>query len=41
LADGFEALLGSEFVEVERRLSLEGREVDTLQVGDVLVAIAP
>jgi len=39
LPDGSMVTLTSEFFEVEKKLTLEGKAVDTLQVKDVLVAI--
>lgn len=37
-ADG-DVVLGPEFFKVEKRLTLGGRAVDTVQVGDILVAV--
>ena len=32
--------LGPEFFDIEKRLMLDGRAVDTIQVGDLLIAIS-
>lgn len=39
--DGEDVILTSEYVEVENRLLLDGKEVETVQLGDVLIAIRP
>jgi len=41
LSDGSVVTLDKSFVEVQRKLTLEGKAVDTLQVGDVLIAVSP
>lgn len=38
-ADGNDVELGPEFFKVEKRLMLEGKAVDTIQVGDILIVI--
>ena len=37
--NGSEIELNSEYLALEKRLMLDGKAVDTLQVGDVLIAI--
>lgn len=37
--DGEDVVLGPEFFKVEKRLMLGGKAVDTIQVGDILIAI--
>ena len=41
LADGSSVTLDKRYVEVQRKLTLEGKAVDTLQVRDVLIAVSP
>jgi len=41
LSDGSVASLDSSFVEVQKKLTLEGKAVETLQVRDVLIALSP
>ena len=41
LSDGSEVTLDRSFVEVQKKLTLGGKAVDTLQVGDVLIALSP
>jgi valyl-tRNA synthetase len=41
LSDGSTITLDQTFVEVERKLTLEGKAVDTLQVQDILIAVSP
>ena len=39
--DGENVKLTKEFFESEKRLMLNGKEVETIQVGDILIAIEP
>jgi len=39
--DGEEIILGKEFLELEKRLMLNGKQVETIQVGNILIAIEP
>ncbi|NLI73473.1 MAG: valine--tRNA ligase [Euryarchaeota archaeon] len=41
LSDGSSVTLDRRFVEVERKLTLEGKTVDTIQVRDILIAVSP
>lgn len=38
-ADGEDVVLGPEFFKVEKRLTLDGKAVDTIQMGNILVVI--
>ncbi len=41
LADGSKVELDQSFIEVQRKLMIEGKAVETLQVRDILIAISP
>ncbi len=41
LSDGSMVTLDPSFVEVQKKLTLGGKAVDTLQVGDILIALSP
>ncbi|HOB38018.1 MAG TPA: valine--tRNA ligase [Methanomassiliicoccaceae archaeon] len=41
LGDGSSVTLDKRYVEVQRKLTLEGKAVDTLQVRDILIAVSP
>jgi valyl-tRNA synthetase len=40
-ADGQDITLTEEFLELEKRLMLNGKQVETIQIGDILIAIEP
>ena len=41
LSDGSTVSLDPSFVEVQKKLTIEGKAVETLQVRDVLIALSP
>ena len=41
LSDGSTVILDPSFVEVQRKLTIEGKTVETLQVRDILIAVSP
>ena len=41
LSDGSTVTLDPSFVEVQRKLTIEGKTVETLQVRDILIAVSP
>jgi len=41
LSDGTKVVLSREFVDIEKKMTLQGKAVDTVQVGELLIAIQP
>jgi valyl-tRNA synthetase len=41
LSDGMKVVLSRELVDIEKKMTLQGKAVDTVQVGELLIAIQP